>query len=115
MHILITGAAGFIGCALALRLAERGERITGLDNLNNYYDVRLKEARLARLTGKPGFDSERSRGVGGARLRAVRRHQVPEGLPSFRVGKSRCTEGRRPATRAATAHHEPRQTEPLHS
>src|SRR5437763_14383618 len=56
MHILITGAAGFIGCALALRLAERGERITGLDNLNNYYDVRLKEARLARLTGKPGFD-----------------------------------------------------------
>src|SRR5438132_4771116 len=56
MHILITGAAGFIGCALALRLAERGERITGLDNLNNYYDVRLKEARLARLSGKPGFD-----------------------------------------------------------
>jgi UDP-glucuronate 4-epimerase len=55
MHILITGAAGFIGCALALRLLERGDRITGLDNLNNYYDVRLKEARLARLTSKPGF------------------------------------------------------------
>src|SRR5437588_6538187 len=56
MHILITGAAGFIGSALALRLAERGSRITGLDNLNNYYDVRLKEARLARLTGKPRFE-----------------------------------------------------------
>ena len=49
MHILITGAAGFIGAALALRLAERGDRITGLDNLNSYYDVKLKEARLARL------------------------------------------------------------------
>jgi UDP-glucuronate 4-epimerase len=56
MHILITGAAGFIGSALALRLLERGDRVTGLDNLNNYYDVRLKEARLARTQGKPGFD-----------------------------------------------------------
>jgi UDP-glucuronate 4-epimerase len=56
MHILITGAAGFIGSALALRLLERGERVTGLDNLNNYYDVRLKEARLARTQGKPGFE-----------------------------------------------------------
>jgi UDP-glucuronate 4-epimerase len=55
MHILITGAAGFIGSALALRLLERGERITGLDNLNDYYDVRLKEARLARMK-KPGFE-----------------------------------------------------------
>ncbi len=56
MHILITGAAGFIGSALALRLLESGSRITGLDNLNDYYDVRLKEARLARLTGKRGFE-----------------------------------------------------------
>ncbi|TMH65806.1 MAG: NAD-dependent epimerase [Betaproteobacteria bacterium] len=56
MHILITGAAGFIGSALALRLLERGERVTGLDNLNHYYDVRLKEARLARAAGKPGFE-----------------------------------------------------------
>jgi len=60
MHILITGAAGFIGSALALRLAARGERITGLDNLNTYYDVRLKEARLARLTGNAGFNFVRS-------------------------------------------------------
>ena len=56
MHILITGAAGFIGAALALRLLERGERVTGLDNLNDYYDVRLKEARLARMSGRRGFD-----------------------------------------------------------
>jgi len=55
MHILITGAAGFIGSALAWRLLERGERVTGLDNLNDYYDVRLKEARLAR-TRRQGFD-----------------------------------------------------------
>jgi len=55
MHILITGAAGFIGSALAWRLLERGERVTGLDNLNDYYDVRLKEARLAR-TQRKGFD-----------------------------------------------------------
>src|SRR5258705_13750209 len=68
MHILITGAAGFIGSALALRLAERGERITGLDNLNTYYDVRLKEARLARLTGKTGFDFVRSDITDGAAM-----------------------------------------------
>src|SRR6185503_15136963 len=55
MHILITGAAGFIGSAVAWRLLARGERVTGLDNLNDYYDVRLKEARLAR-TERNGFD-----------------------------------------------------------
>jgi len=71
MHILITGAAGFIGSALALRLAERGERITGLDNLNTYYDVRLKEARLARLTAKAGFDFVRSDITDGAAMSAL--------------------------------------------
>src|SRR5438132_1408095 len=68
MHILITGAAGFIGSALALRLAERGGRITGLDNLNSYYDVRLKEARLARLTSKPGFEFVRADITDGAAM-----------------------------------------------
>ena len=68
MHILITGAAGFIGNALALRLLERGERVTGLDNLNNYYDVRLKEARLARLQGKKGFDFVRDDITDGAAM-----------------------------------------------
>ncbi len=55
MRILVTGAAGFIGAALSARLLDRGDEIIGLDNLNAYYDVRLKEARLARLAGRPGF------------------------------------------------------------
>ena len=55
MKILVTGAAGFIGSALSLRLLARGDEVVGLDNLNDYYDVTLKEARLARLTGQKGF------------------------------------------------------------
>jgi len=53
--ILVTGAAGFIGFHVARRLLERGECVIGLDNVNNYYDVRLKEARLAELTPHEGF------------------------------------------------------------
>jgi UDP-glucuronate 4-epimerase len=49
MHILITGAAGFIGSAVALRVLERGDSVLGIDNLNPYYDVSLKRARLQRL------------------------------------------------------------------
>lgn len=48
MHILITGAAGFIGSTLALRLLARGDSVYGIDNLNDYYSVELKKARLAR-------------------------------------------------------------------
>lgn len=55
MSILITGAAGFIGSALALRLLERGDTIIGLDNHNNYYDPALKEARLARFANHPRY------------------------------------------------------------
>ena len=47
--ILVTGVAGFIGFHTARRLLERGERVIGLDNVNDYYDVRLKKARLAKL------------------------------------------------------------------
>jgi UDP-glucuronate 4-epimerase len=52
---LVTGAAGFIGFHTALRLLERGENVVGVDNMNAYYDVKLKEARLALLEAKPNF------------------------------------------------------------
>jgi len=53
--LLITGAAGFVGFHLANALVDRGEAVLGVDNLNDYYDVHLKEARLARLEPRPGF------------------------------------------------------------
>ncbi len=55
MHILLTGAAGFIGYHVAEALLARGDRVLGFDNLNDYYAVALKEARLARLREHPGF------------------------------------------------------------
>ncbi len=55
MKYLLTGAAGFIGMHTALRLLARGDEVVGLDNLNDYYDVALKRARLARLEARPGF------------------------------------------------------------
>lgn len=55
MRILVTGAAGFIGYHTAKALAERGNEVVGLDNLNSYYDVSLKEARLTQLEGAAGF------------------------------------------------------------
>jgi UDP-glucuronate 4-epimerase len=55
MKVLVTGAAGFIGSCAAQRFLARGDEVVGLDNLNDYYDVRLKQARLARLQGQPGF------------------------------------------------------------
>jgi UDP-glucuronate 4-epimerase len=55
MKVLITGAAGFIGNALALRLLDRGDEVIGIDNLNDYYDPSLKQARLARTHDHPAF------------------------------------------------------------
>lgn len=55
MHVLVTGVAGFIGFHVARRLLDRGDSVVGIDNLTPYYDVRLKEARLARLTDHRGF------------------------------------------------------------
>jgi UDP-glucuronate 4-epimerase len=55
MKVLVTGAAGFIGYHAAESLTARGDEVVGLDNLNNYYDVSLKQARLERLNGKSGF------------------------------------------------------------
>ena len=59
MKILLTGAAGFIGMTTALRLLARGDEVIGLDNLNDYYDVSLKEARLAWLTPFKNFRFEK--------------------------------------------------------
>lgn len=54
MRILVTGAAGFIGAAVAQRLVERGDEVVGIDNLNPYYAVSLKEDRIARVRSAPG-------------------------------------------------------------
>jgi UDP-glucuronate 4-epimerase len=56
MKVLITGAAGFIGSTLALKLLERGDMVVGIDNHNDYYDPALKEARLARLASHPNYN-----------------------------------------------------------
>ena len=55
MTILVTGAAGFIGNELALHLLSMGSQVVGLDNLNDYYDVQLKQDRLARLASFENF------------------------------------------------------------
>lgn len=55
MRYLVTGCAGFIGYHVCEALLARGDEVAGLDDLNDYYDVALKEARLARLDGRPGF------------------------------------------------------------
>ena len=55
MKILVTGAAGFIGFHVSRYLLERGDQVVGIDNLNDYYDVSLKEARLAQLNGLSQF------------------------------------------------------------
>src|SRR3979490_706291 len=57
--ILVTGAAGFIGFHVAQYLLARGEQVVGVDSLNTYYDVKLKEARLAQLPGRNGFSFHR--------------------------------------------------------
>ena len=55
MKVLVTGAAGFIGSALSLRLLERGDTVIGIDNHNDYYDPAIKEARLARHASHPNY------------------------------------------------------------
>ena len=78
MKILVTGTAGFIGSALALRLLARGDQVIGVDNLNDYYDVTLKEARLARLQGHPAFTDLRLNIEDSAAMREVFATHRPE-------------------------------------
>ena len=55
MHVFVTGVAGFIGANCARQLLDQGHSVTGIDNLNDYYDVSLKQARLAALTEHQKF------------------------------------------------------------
>ena len=55
MKVLVTGTAGFIGSHVALKLLERGDKVVGFDSLNDYYDVNLKKARLARFMDHPNY------------------------------------------------------------
>jgi UDP-glucuronate 4-epimerase len=71
MKVMVTGSAGFIGSALSLRLLARGDEVIGIDNLNDYYDVGLKEARLARTLPFEGFRDERVDIEDGARMREL--------------------------------------------
>ncbi|MBT8139105.1 MAG: SDR family NAD(P)-dependent oxidoreductase, partial [Gammaproteobacteria bacterium] len=59
MKVLVTGTAGFIGSTLAIRLLERGDTVIGVDNVNDYYDVNLKFARLKRLEAYENFTDVR--------------------------------------------------------
>ena len=70
MKVLVTGTAGFIGSNVGLRLLERGDEVIGIDNLNDYYDVKLKQVRLSRLTNHKKFidvrlDLENKKGIMG--------------------------------------------------
>ena len=75
---LVTGAAGFIGYHTAARLLERGDQVVGFDNLNEYYDVRLKHARLARLQGRKGFTFRRANLADRAAVERVFAEERPE-------------------------------------
>ncbi len=78
MRVLVTGAAGFIGYHTAKALVARGDEVIGLDNVNDYYDVRLKEARLAQLTPSKTFRLERVDLADRAGMERVFRQAKPE-------------------------------------
>ena len=78
MKVLITGSAGFIGSALALRLLERGDEVVGIDNLNDYYDVDLKKARLERNSAFDGYLDERRDIEDGPEVRRIFDQHRPE-------------------------------------
>ncbi|CCE23584.1 NAD-dependent epimerase [Methylotuvimicrobium alcaliphilum] len=78
MKILVTGTAGFIGNHLALRLLERGDEVIGIDNLNDYYDVNLKKARLARILDHNRYTDIRADLADRDRIEQVFKEHRPE-------------------------------------
>jgi UDP-glucuronate 4-epimerase len=78
VKILVTGAAGFIGAATAEALLDRGDEVIGLDNINAYYDISLKHARLARLEGRNGFTFVKADLANRAAIEAVFSEHRPE-------------------------------------
>ncbi len=78
MRVLITGVAGFIGSTTAHRLLERGDEVIGIDDLNDYYDVNLKKARLARLQEKTGFSFHKLDIADAAAFREVYQSTTPQ-------------------------------------
>ena len=78
MKVLITGTAGFIGSTLAMRLLERGDEVIGIDNLNDYYDVNLKKARLERVKAYDKFTDVRLNIEDRAAMEAVFKKYQPQ-------------------------------------
>ena len=83
MKVLLTGAAGFIGAALALRLLERGDEVVGIDNLDPYYDVALKQARLDRTRAFPRFRDVRADVTDCAAVAEIFARERPEAVVNF--------------------------------
>ncbi len=79
-RVLVTGAAGFIGFHVARRLLARGDDVVGLDSVNDYYDVSLKESRLALLAGEPGFTFIRANLADTAAMAATFAEYRPQGV-----------------------------------
>lgn len=80
MKILLTGAAGFIGMHVVEKLLARGDQVIGVDNLNPYYDVTLKRARLARLTASPSFAFEQIDIADRDSMAALFKRHQPDGV-----------------------------------
>jgi UDP-glucuronate 4-epimerase len=78
VKVLVTGSAGFIGSHVATRLLARGDSVVGIDNLNDYYDVALKQARLDRLVGQTRFRNEKIDIVDLPALRKVFERERPD-------------------------------------
>ena len=78
MRVMVTGAAGFVGHKVSTKLLQAGDTVIGVDNMNDYYDVRLKEARLAQLTAQPAFTDLRLDIGDMAAMRAAFEQHRPE-------------------------------------